>query len=248
MTDLDPLIRDNNFAGIMRACLSLLDELYDDQPKAHRQSVTLRGFIQSVYDAQTDSEPIRIAAIAAAAYNFLADGKSVNTIMLIPVPDLLAIAAKLDPQHALSAYMRDYARDKRSIDSTYHDQSGTNSERVGDADQPTPLPFSGWDGFALADLDDIARHRSALIPDLFPLAKDPGAYPHRPYEHMRSLDELLRMPPDGGRTIMIQPRMAGKATFLNNAFSAWIMDALYAMLAFQMIKGWYRPRKKDDAK
>ena len=100
--DMITLINNNDLAGIMRACLELLDELYpDDQPKAFRQNVTLRGHIQTVYNSQVFSpqtpEPIRVAAIAAAAYNFLRDGKSVNTILLIPTPDLLAAGANLDP-------------------------------------------------------------------------------------------------------------------------------------------------------
>lgn len=279
MPDLDLLIRDNNFAGVMRACLDLLDELYDDKPTAFRQNVTLRGYLQSVYDAQTEPEPLPITCIAVVAYNFLKSGKSVNTIMLIPVPDLLAISSELEQK--FRAYNRENMPSLHIMSN-----SEPKNERGGDADQPAPSGH--WDGFANADMDDMVaeldrRKREsrsllmeiggsgkswideytpeqqkliregyapeAVIPVRFrdvepmPLAKDPSVYPHRSSEHM----------------ILMQPRMAGKHYTYENvlsgfvpapehesAFSQWITAALYSILKFQVIKGWYRPQKKDE--
>lgn len=330
MTDLAALIERNDLAGIMRLILALLDDLYPDAPgAAYRQNVNLRGHIQQLYNSQNfipdGPEPIRIAAIAAACHNFLRDGKSINTIMLIPVPDLLASASNLEQkfrayncgnmpssdirqQKCSKSYPGGVNIPTSKSDTHITGNADGKSERVGDADQPAPsggyvrcegLAHLAPDGYPLYYLPEHIQEQikaDAQKPKGETVTVHIGPISINPDAHQKLQDEIARFggtgsrrfsPPADGSSMTLELfreaaaynpkseshelRAAKESMYAvirkslrekslyeevmsgvalppehENAFTKWIVLRLHAMLAFQTIKGWYKP--KDGVK
>lgn len=98
--NIDELVKAGNFAQIMRECFALLEKRHAGvSGMAYQQTVILRAYLQSLYDAQPKTlskifadnpetihlRQISIAALAGHAYKLLEEGGTIDDIRAVPV-------------------------------------------------------------------------------------------------------------------------------------------------------------------
>ena len=138
---IDDLVKAGNFAQIMRECFALLEKRHEGVPGvAYKQTVDLRAYLQSLYDAQPKSIkalPVRIAALAGIAYSWLSDGQTIEAIKAIPSLQFLEAGRKLE--QTFEPYNAHYT--SLSILDTSEDAHSTHTEPIQRAGEAVRFRF-----------------------------------------------------------------------------------------------------------